>query len=89
MHPAIFVQALVIDPRTNRFNATVAAAVDRPEEVRVAIAGRFYDLIELPVALHRLKRGDVIEEEDLEWMFVRAASVSRNMLTDPSDIVGE
>ena len=88
VHPAVSVSSLVIDPRTNRFNATLAAAADSPEEITVTVAGRFHELIEIPVASHRLKRGEVIEEDDMEWMLVRAESVSRNTLSDPNEIVG-
>ena len=88
VHPAVTVQSLVVDPHTNRFNATISAGADSPEAVRVAVAGHLYELIEVPVAARRLKRGEVIAEDDLEWMLVRTESVSRNVLADPNDIVG-
>lgn len=87
-HPSISVQSLVVDPRTNRFNATIAAAADQTEAVRVVVAGRIFELVELPVVSRRFRRGEVIEEGDLEWMLVRAETAPRDAIADPNDIVG-
>ena len=56
--------------------------------MRVAVAGSAHRYVEIPVLAHAVAIGDIIAEDDIEWIELRADRVRRNIVTDPSEIVG-
>lgn len=77
------------ESRGGRFSATLVYPDQGTPLVRIAVSGRSYELIEVPVAIHRLSRDTVIGPRDLEWVQVRADRLPDDAVTDPADLVGK
>ena len=55
----------------------------------IVIAGRYEEIIEIPVLKHQIKSGEVISEEDVEMSKQTANHLQRNTITDIKDLVGK
>ena len=76
--------AVAYDARTARFTATTPGADGAP----VALAGRAFPAVEVPVLARRLDKGEVIASGDIDYTLVRADRLSPQVATDPAGIVG-
>ncbi len=83
------IENLVLDRARGRVTATVVAAAGTPYARRANIAGRVYTVAELPVPRHTLRRGEVIDQGDLEWVELRTDRLRRQPIDDPAEIVGQ
>lgn len=85
--PDIRVRDLWIDREGHRFTASVV--VPSPGATSgTKVAGRIYEVRSIPVLNRRVARGEIVAEQDVEWIEVQASAVNRNILTDSEDIVG-
>lgn len=82
------VDGLAVDERRQRFRATIVTAPGHPDEARIQLVGRIYQLVTLPVPARRLSPGEVLREDDLEWRQVRTDQLPRNAITDAAEILG-
>lgn len=82
------IENLNFDARTGRFVASLVAAIGTPDEVRAEFSGRAVETVELPVLSRSLKRGEIIGDDDIEWLAWQAKRIPRDAVTDVADIVG-
>lgn len=85
--PTVAIKDLRLNNRDGRFTATIAAPADQPVTERT-IHGKFYAVVAIPVLGRRLGRGEVVSEEDIEWMDVAAKRIQRDVVTEADGLVG-
>lgn len=84
----VAVRDLVLDRRMNRYTALVEVPAGSPTATRVKVSGRVFTTSRVPVLKHAMGRGDVIAERDIDWIDVREEMVRREVVTDPTQLVG-
>ena len=84
----IDVDSIVFDARTGRFAVSLIAAPGTADAVRAEFTGRAILVVEIPVLVRRLRRGDVIAEGDVEWIEWPAGRLPANAIIDQADLVG-
>jgi len=82
------IEHLQVDTRTQRFTAVLAAPRDNPV-LRKPISGRLHRLVEVPVPVRRIMRGETITERDIELVEMRANGLNGQSIADPSLLVGQ
>jgi flagella basal body P-ring formation protein FlgA len=89
MPTTVTVRNLFFDPRSNRFSATIMAPDDRPGAVTAQVAGRVFEMIEVPVLTRRFRPGEIIREDDLDTRLLRADQVNRSAFVAPENLIGK
>lgn len=74
--------------RNGRFSATLVAAANTAGAVRTEISGRAFAVVEVPVLSRRVRRGDVIGENDVEWIEMRSDRLANTTILDSADLIG-
>ena len=87
--PDVVVTDLSLDPRSNRLTAIIAVPSDGPQPRRVNITGRVYPVLEVPVPARTLRPGQVIGDNDVEWVAIRSTELRANFITDAGNLVGQ
>lgn len=77
------------DPRSGRFSVTLVYPPDGNPTLRVPINGRAFELVEVPVLLHRVDGDQIIRPGDIGWETRRADRLNGNLITDPSQMIGQ
>ncbi len=77
------------DRHSNRFTALVHVPAGDPAAPRMRITGRLYHTTEVPVAAHRLLKGDIINEGDLRWVRVRTSRLQNDAVSNLEDLIGK
>lgn len=85
--PTVAIKDLRLNGRGGRFSATIAAPADQPVTERT-IHGRFYAIISIPVLSRRMRRGEVVSEEDIEWINIAEKRIQRDVITEPDQLIG-
>ncbi len=86
---SIAVSGFVFDPTSGRFEAIISSPAQGRPLATVRVTGRAIRMIEVPVPLRRISRGEIIRHQDITWLRVRADRLGRNVLMDSADIVGK
>jgi flagella basal body P-ring formation protein FlgA len=84
----VTVEDLYFEPSTGRFAATLLAA-DAQGAVRIPVAGTAAEMKQIPVPSRMVTAGEVIGEDDIEWMAVRAARLDRNIIAGADALIGK
>ena len=84
----VAIKDVVLDRRTQRFNATIEAPAGSPTAVRIKISGRTFAITRLPVLNRAMNRGEVITEKDLIWSDMRDDNLRQDLVIDPKQIIG-
>ncbi|MBT5413524.1 MAG: flagellar basal body P-ring formation protein FlgA [Rhodospirillaceae bacterium] len=85
--PTVAIQDLRYDPVSGRFSTVIAAPADAPT-TRTPIAGRIHEVAEVPVAIRRIGKDEVIGPRDLGYERRRVDRLGRDTLLDAESIVG-
>jgi flagella basal body P-ring formation protein FlgA len=85
----VSVANLAYDRSSGRFSANVLAPDVNDPKASATITGRAVHMVDVPVPIRRIGRGELIHEDDLEWISMPANQVNRNHLTDAGSIVGK
>ena len=56
---------------------------------RVRMTGRAFRTVDVPVLRNRVLRGDVIREDNLQWVKMKAERVQHDIIVDASDLIGK
>ncbi|MGE4220248.1 MAG: flagellar basal body P-ring formation chaperone FlgA [Alphaproteobacteria bacterium] len=88
MPATIGIGTLDFDRRSNRFSAVLTAPRDHPDAIRIAVTGKAYRLVQVPVPTRRIREGEVIRDRDLDMQMVREDSIDRTAFLDPERVVG-
>ena len=86
---AVAVENLDFDPTRGNFSAILVAPAGDPAAVRVAVRGRAYEVIEIPVLIRAVAVGGVITDADLGWTDMRVDRMRSNMITAYTGLAGQ
>lgn len=84
----IGVEGLTYDQVTGRFVATVSAPAGEANSQRLRISGRVHHLVSVPIATHRMRRGEVIRKGDIEMIDVRANNLRPGTIIYSDQLIG-
>lgn len=85
---ALAVSNLKYDLARGDFSALVAARDSSLPAARREVSGRLYPVTSVPVLKAGLRQGDVISQDDLEYVDIRTSELGANIITDASKLVG-
>jgi flagella basal body P-ring formation protein FlgA len=84
----VAVRDLTYDADNQSFTAVVEAPADAINPVRISVAGRIFDLEDVPTLAHPIARGEVISARDLIFARMRKDAVRRDVILDADQIIG-
>ncbi|MEQ8397691.1 flagellar basal body P-ring formation chaperone FlgA [Thalassobaculum sp.] len=84
--PDVLVRNLAYDPRSNRFDATIS--VPGSQATPVVVSGRVEPMLSVPVLRSHAMPGEVITENDIQWLRVESRRASMNSVTRLEDLLG-
>lgn len=91
--PTVSIGQIAYDARTQRFSGVVDITASEGDRViytrQVAVAGRVFETMAVPVLSATLNRGDVISAHDVTVANIRADRVGEGAVTDPYALVGK
>lgn len=76
------------DGGTGRFTALLNVATDGTPTVQVRLSGRAMDMVELPTLRRRLRPGEVVGSDNLEWARFRGGQTRGDFVRAPQDAAG-
>jgi flagella basal body P-ring formation protein FlgA len=85
---SFFVDQIAVQPQSERFNAVVAARIGDRIVQRLSISGRAQRVVELPVPVRTLNRGEAIGESDLRWLPMRENRIPANAVLEADGLIG-
>lgn len=86
--PEISVTDMQAPPAGGRFSANLALTT--PDKTKnVTVTGMAHRLLEVPVLNRRLRNGDVIGANDIEFIRMRADNVPASAILDPEKLIGQ
>ena len=80
----IKVTITAFDQQSGRFEAQIAAAGGDG----IAVNGVAYEVMSVPVLGRPLERGEIIQDADISWIKMRIDTLSRQVVTDPKQLIG-
>ncbi|HEY9567638.1 MAG TPA: flagellar basal body P-ring formation chaperone FlgA, partial [Thalassobaculum sp.] len=84
--PELVVRNLVLDNRSNRFDASVSLAGSNAAPV--VVNGRLEPMLDVPVLRIHAMPGDLIGEADVQWIRIEARRAGANTVTRLEDLIG-
>ncbi len=88
MAPSIAIKNFRYDRASRRFTGLLQAPAEAPTVVQ-PVSGQVFRTAEVPVLKRRLRKSQIIAEDDIEWISMRSDRVSRNVITDAGDLIGK
>lgn len=85
---AIRIEDLQYQPGDDRFAAILGISSDMASGNRTRVSGRIHPVVDVPVLNRRMESGDVISENDIEWLELRQDRIERNTIVDQEQLVG-
>ncbi|MGB0683138.1 MAG: flagellar basal body P-ring formation chaperone FlgA [Magnetovibrionaceae bacterium] len=82
------VEDIAYSPRSQRFQATIAAPAEDPAAPRYRLTGKVHRTMEIPVPTRRISARDIVRKRDIEWQRVRTSGLQHTVITDPEDLIG-
>lgn len=82
------IEQLDYDAASGRFTASLAVLGTDMPALRQRLSGRLQEMLELPVAAHRLPAGSVIQPADLQMARLQASTVRGEVARLPAQAVG-
>ncbi|NVK17410.1 MAG: flagellar basal body P-ring formation protein FlgA [Methylocystaceae bacterium] len=87
--PEIKIEDVTFNRRSMRFAAIVAVGEKNMNAIqRVRVTGQVLKMIDVPTLARRVAKGDVISENDIHWIQMRADRAQRDIITDVHSLVG-
>ncbi len=91
--PSVNIGNLFYAPQSNSFKATIDVTATQDDRVvftrQVAVGGRIYETEKVPVLTDTLRRGDVIEADDVVYKNIRSKLVRDSAVTDIDKLIGK
>jgi flagella basal body P-ring formation protein FlgA len=84
----ISVARFAYEPSRRRFSAVLSAAADGSRTERTHISGHVAHVVAVPVLSQRMRRGDPIGIDDVQWLEVRDGRLPANAILDEDGLVG-
>jgi flagella basal body P-ring formation protein FlgA len=85
--PELIISNLNYNANGRSFSAR--AEIAGKPETGIAVAGRILRMIDVPVLTSALRSNDLIKPSDLGSIKVEEATLGRNAITDPADLLGK
>jgi flagella basal body P-ring formation protein FlgA len=85
----IDVEDMVFDPRTRRFTTVIAVTPDGAGTQRFRLAGRVYDVRDVPVLTRRILPGEIIAAGDIDTVPARTGQMRRDTIVDAENLIGK
>ena len=76
------------EPRTRRFAAIIVAPSGDPAAKRTRVTGRLHRVRNIPVLARRMLANEVISDNEITWIKVRANRLQPDTVLDKSDLIG-
>jgi flagella basal body P-ring formation protein FlgA len=86
--PEITVSQIELDKLSGRFSAQLDIATSDAPNTQLRITGRIQEMVDVPVARHRIMPGDVVAASDLDWLHLPRALAHGEVVHVPADAVG-
>ena len=84
----VAVEDVKYDARSGRFSAFVSAPADDPNAQRARVTGHLIRMTEIPVMNRRIMSGEVIREDDIDWVNTRSERLQGDVISDASQLIG-
>jgi flagellar basal body P-ring formation protein FlgA len=88
IEPDFEIEKFRYDRRSGRFFAIISGPVDSPNARRIAYRGRAIEVIEVPVLVQTVARGQTIKPEYLETKKFPLRRISARTVTEAVDLIG-
>jgi flagella basal body P-ring formation protein FlgA len=85
---AIVVRDMRIDRELSRFSAILDIEVDADSTKSLTLNGRVFPVVQVAMLSRIVRPGEIIRDNDIEFVEIAADRVGRDVLIDQSDIVG-
>lgn len=82
------IASLKLSPDLNHFEATLAAPSAKTPLQTIDITGKIEQLIEVPVLNAAMQNGDIIDENDLEFINMRSDQLNHDTVVNADDLLG-
>lgn len=87
--PEVTIEDVTFNARSMRFAAVVAVGEKGTNPLqRVRVTGQVIKMIDVPTLSRRIGKGDVIKENDIRWLRMRADRTQRDIITNIDELVG-
>ncbi len=86
---AVEIRGLSYDKPTARWTASLLAVSGEETISAVPVAGRFEEVVEIPVLKRQLRSGETIRESDIEMQTVAVARTRADTITDSAELIGK
>lgn len=86
--PELAVYDLKFDKQSGRFMATISAPANSPSAQKYRLAGRIFQMTEVPVLSRQISANEVIGANDIEWQRTRSDRLSRDTAMNPEELIG-
>ncbi|MCW9033388.1 MAG: flagellar basal body P-ring formation chaperone FlgA [Alphaproteobacteria bacterium] len=86
--PSVEVEEIQYDKKSRRFTAIIAAPAGDPSAQRFRVSGRTHAVQEIPVPAHRIRKGEIISENDIQWIKVRLDRLDSNTVVSLDQVLG-
>jgi flagella basal body P-ring formation protein FlgA len=87
--PVIAIKDILYDHRMNRFQAIIEVPAGTANATRVKVMGNVFASAKIPVLARPMGRGEVIAENDIEWIDVREEVLRRDVVTAVRQLIGQ
>ena len=85
----IEVEDIVYNPRSRHFTAIIKAPSRDRNGQRLRVTGRVFQMRDVPVVIRRVLSKEIIRENDIEWIALRADHLRRDTILHSDQIVGK
>ena len=85
---SVGIEHLAYEPGSGRFIANLTAPANDPSGQRYRVSGRVHRLKTIPVVNKRMRRGNEIRRNDIEWINVRLSKIPQDIVMDEEDLIG-
>lgn len=85
---AINVEDLKVDTGSKTFRANVVVPVAHGNDKKIRVIGSLEYMVDVPVVISRLKKGDIIRQRDIEYVQIPESKVTSDMIMDQKDLIG-
>ncbi len=84
--PSLNIERITRDKISNRFFAILTA--DRGRH-RHTVSGTLLRMIEIPVVTRRIRKGEIVDHDDVQVITVSAKQIGPNVLVDQNELIGK
>tara|TARA_B100000700_G_scaffold290644_1_gene348891 strand:- start:85 stop:897 length:813 start_codon:yes stop_codon:yes gene_type:complete len=84
--PSLSVERVTRDRISNRFFAVLVASEGSH---RHTISGKLFRMVEIPVVTRRVRKGDIVDKEDVRTITLRADKLGPDVLMSTEELVGK